>query len=435
MIRHLFALCCLSCAILPVAAAAERTKLMEVDLETGRRRRIDARSRGSSADRELDAMLGQTMGQSFTTAELERVDKALRRYLKMLRPRASARLLVFLYPGRITRSALSELREVLVDLDLVVDPCGRSFCEDAVGKHLDLVGRSLKQAVIRTRRYSIRFNTITVRTALDPGSGYQLYRFTTQQILGLRGRGGAKLVRKVARQRAGYDRKMLAAVQRQLKLRRLRVARVPRISRSRQSVSANLELRSDRVRYRAQAVAALLATAKALAASPLTPPNGELTVVARVRKRREKRYRFHCSLQSLRLHLAGRMSRKELLASYVVEDRPGGRRLTFDDAEAAGRAPVEEALDGPDQTNEILAAHFDRLAPCLQAEARRNRRFRGVTLQFSVTAEGRASGLRLKERRASVGLRRCLDRALRSIRFARHRGPPRGVSYPMMIQR
>jgi hypothetical protein len=420
---------------LPLVAVAERTKLMEVDLRTGARRRIDARSGATSADRELDAMLGRTMGQSFTTAELERVDKALRRYLKMLRPRATARLLVYLYPGRITRSALSELREVLVDLDLVVDPCGRSVCEDAVGKHLDLIGRSLKQAVIRTRRYTIRFNSITVRTAADPGSGYDLYRFTADRIVGLKGKGGARLVRKVARQRAGYERQMMAAVQRQLKARRLRVAGAPQISRDRQSVSVSLELRSDRVRYRQQAVDALLATAKALKASPLTPPGGQLTVVARVRQRRERRHRFHCSLQSLRLHLAGRLSRRELLGNYVVEDRPGGRRLTFDDAEAAGRAPVDGELDGPDNTNEVLAANFDKLAPCLQAEARRNRRFRGVTMHFAVSASGKAGGLRLDQRRPSAALRRCLERALRAIRFARHRGPPRRVSYPMVIQR
>ena len=80
------------------------------------------------------------------------------------------------------------------------------------------------------------------------------------------------------------------------------------------------------------------------------------------------------------------------------------------------------------------AVRMGLLSPCLQAEARRNRRFRGVTLVFEVRGNGRAGRVRTKKR-SSARLLRCLRGALGQIPFQRHGGSPRQISYPMFIQR
>jgi hypothetical protein len=435
---------CLSVAVAALAlvlaegyASADRTKLLEVDLKTGSRRKIDRGGPKTRADRDLDAMLdGATGGSAFSTTDLEKIERALRHHLKAARPRAMPRLLLFLYPGRISRGGLKELREVLVDVDLVVDPCGRTVCQASVAKHLELLGRSIKQAVIRTRRYTIRFQTVTVRTAPDgPSDDYETYRFGADEVVqsGRRPGGGAKLVKRLGAAKAGYEQQITKEVARRVKVRRVRLAKPPRVSRGRRQVSVAMEIQSDRNRYKTDVLGALLGAAEALKKNPLTPPSSQLSVVALVRYRKVERKTFTCIGQPLALHLAGRMSQSELWQGYVNERKKGGTQLSFSDEEARGGVGGGDE-DEDDRTQEILAGHFDMLAPCLQKEASRNRRFKGVTLTFSVAANGKATGVGFKER-VGASLKLCLKAALGRIRFQRHRGSPRRVEYPMYIQR
>lgn len=426
-------------AIVAVGAesSARRTPLLEVDLKSGKRKKIDRGGPSSAADRALDSMLDDaTGGGAFSTTDLEKIERALRRYLRTARPRAMPRLLLFLYPGRVTRARLKEMREVLVDVDLVVDPCGRSVCHDSVAKHIELLGRAMKQAVIRTSRYRIRFKTITIRASQRlRGDEYEVFRFTAGDVVasGRTRGGGVKLVKQVTRAKDSYDRAMTRKVARRVKLRRVPLAGAPRVTRSRSAVQVALALRSDRVRYRGHVLGALIGAAEALRSSPLTPSRRELSVAAAIRFRRLEKRRFSCTGEPLDLHLRGRLGRKELWNSFVVEHKKGGKRLSFSDAEAAGRGGGTDR--GPDRTREILTASFDRLAPCLQAEARRNRRFRGVTLRFAVSGQGTAISIGFKERRLGRRVKRCLTSALRGIRFQRHGGAPRRVEFPMYIQR
>lgn len=417
--------------------SAKGTPLLEVNLRTGAKRRIDAAGPKSAADRELDAALGAAMGQSFSTTDLERIATALERYLRAMRLRASARMVLFLYPGRVTRATLRELREINVDIDLLVDPCGRAICRDAVGQHLELVGKSLRQAVLRTRSYTVRFKNVTVRTVSDLHGGEpNQYRFGAEEVVraGQAG-GGTKLVRGVDAARAGYEQQMIRAIAARLRAGRVALVGPVAVTRDGGHGAVTLEIRSDRVRYKSHVTTALKLTAQALRGSSITPADTEVTVRARITGGPQP---FRAALRPLGLYLDGRMTLQELWTTYVVTKRRGARQLSFDDHEARG-APVDDDDGGEDGTadndfGEILGAHFDKLAPCLQAAAARDRRFRGVTLQFSV-AGGRASGLRLKERGASAALRSCLQRALGQVRFPRRGGPPRQVSYPMYIQR
>jgi hypothetical protein len=194
-----------------------------------------------------------------------------------------------------------------------------------------------------------------------------------------------------------------------------------------------LGIKTDRVRYKTQVIDALVAAAEALATSSLTPPRTRFEVNGKIRMRRLTTRRFTCEGRALQAHLKGRLSKRDLWSRYVVEHKKQGSHLSFSDDETRGGGG--SGRDEPDRTSEILSSNFRVLAPCLQAEAGRNRRFKGVTLQFRVSGSGRAQQLSFKERGVSARLKRCLKSALRKIKFQRHGGPPRRVDFPMYIQR
>jgi hypothetical protein len=426
-------------SLLAGPARGERTKLLEADLKTGAVRRIDAAGPTTAADRDLDAMLDKaTGGAAFSTAELERIEKALRRFLEAARPRAAPRLLLFLYPGRISRNSLKELREVNVEVELLVDPCSRTVCSDSVGKTLELVGRALRQPVLRTSRYTVRFGAVTIRTSTEmKGQSFDLYRYQAAEVVraGQQPAGGATLVKRLQEATASYARQMTQEVARRLQLRRVKLGKPPQVQHEPGAVSVDLEIRSDRVRYKSDVLASLVGTAEALRASPVTPPSTSIQVVAQVPFRTVERKSFRCTGQPLGLFLDGRLGQAELWSTYIVEKTKGGTRLTFDDGEASGRTSVEDSEEGDDRTNEVLAAHMSLLGPCLTAEAARNPRFKGVTITFAVTASGRAVQVGARESGTSSSLKSCLAAALGKIQFQRHSGAPRQVSYPMLIRR
>lgn len=417
---------------------ADRTKLLEVDLKTGARRNIDGGGKAKTrADLQLDALLDSaTGGAAFSTQDLERIEKALRRFLQASRPRATPRLLLFLYPGRISRAGLKELRDVLVEIDLVVDPCGRTVCRESVAKHIELLGKAMRQAVVRTDRYTIKFKTITIRTTTDlRGEDGETYRFSADEVVQAgRGGGGRGLVQRITKAKSDYAGEMTKAIARRVKGRRVALLGAPRVQRSSSSVSVSMEIRSDRNRYRSHVGQAMAGAAEALGKSSLTPPSSQIEVVALIRFRKQQRRRFTCMGQPLKLHLAGRMPTSELWSTYITERKKGGTQLSFSDEEAAGGVASDGGDFDPDRVQEILAAHVSLLAPCLQAEARRSRRFSGVTLKFAVSGAGRATHVSTRER-VSSKLLGCLKSKLDRLRFGRHGGSPQRVEYPMYIQR
>ncbi len=360
-------ICCLLLPLAGTAAAEKRTPLLAVDLETGSKRRIDPTRGNTGVDRELDALLDKTAGgPSFSTRDLEQIDKALRRFLKTSRPRAVPRLLLFIYPGRISKNMLKELRDIKVDIELVVNPCGRSFCADSVAKHIELLGRALKQAVIRTSSCTIRFNKIVIRTSTTiKGTHYNVYRFQAQEVVkaSKSAGGGRQLIKRAQQAKRSYASTVTRSIAKQTKKRRLRLVRAPRVNRSSKEVQVDLEIKSDRNRLKPHIFAALIAAVEALRKNPLTPGSSQIKVVAHVAVRGKSRRVFTCIGRPIRQYLDGKISRGEIWSTYVVEEKQGGTHLTFDDDEASGRgtAPAAEAED---RTSEILAAHFKLLPQC-----------------------------------------------------------------------
>ncbi|MCK5797053.1 MAG: hypothetical protein KAI47_07720 [Deltaproteobacteria bacterium] len=415
-------------------AHADRTQLLKVNLRSGHKTRIDKTGPKSAADRELDALLDNSTGKSFSTAALDKIERAVRSYLRAAHPRAMPRLLLFLYPGRMTASRLKDLHEVLIDIDLIVDPCGRTVCKDSVAKHLEIIGKAIRQAEIRTKDYLIRFQNVTIRTATSiGGTQYDIYSFRADQVVaaGKRGGGGA-LVRRVQSAAAAYGRQMAKAVARKLRVYRVRLAKTPRVTRQAGLAQVALELRSDRVRYQSHLLGALLGTMQVLRTNKLTPESVKISVVAFIQRRHGTARRFHCSGRAVLQVLDGKLKKSALWSSYVNEERKDARQLSFSAADTRGGASTPDS--SPDRSGQILASKMSLLAPCLQQEATRHRRFRGVTLLFSVTGDGRATRVRTKEP-TGAKLQRCLKAALRQIPFQRHRGAPRPISYPMIIRR
>ena len=198
--------------------------------------------------------------------------------------------------------------------------------------------------------------------------------------------------------------------------------------------TVDLQLRSDRVRCKGHVLRALAEAGAAMRSNPLTPAAGRLKVTAQVQTHGMKKRVFTCDYRPITLHLAGRLSSGELWATYVVETSKKGQRMTFDDDGSAGASASPD--EGPDRTQEILAAHMNLMAPCLQTEAAARRSFTGATLRFVISPGGRAERVSLKEGgAASARLLSCLTRAVGRIRFPARAGAPRQVEYPMFIQR
>ncbi|MBK6846595.1 MAG: hypothetical protein IPG96_03270 [Proteobacteria bacterium] len=430
--RRRTALLILALALSTRLAQAERTALLELDLESGTQRRIDQRA-GSALDDALDAVLGET-GGGFTTADLARLAAALRRELRQAHSGSAARLLLFLYPGRISRSRLADLPEVLVDTDLLLDPCRRTVCREAIAEQLEVFGRALRQTLGRTRSARLHFQSVTVRAVSDAGArSFDAYRFTADQVLAAAARGGGRrLLDELERAEAGYEREMAQAIARRAQLRRVALTQTPQVARTEGRLAVELEFRSDRVRYESDVLAALAAATEALQGSSLTPAQVDLTAVALIRLRTTERRRFRCGAEPLRLWLAGRLSAAELWGTYLRGDEPAdAARLTFDGDEGTGSA----AEEGPDRSGELLAAHAEPLLACLRDEAARNTRLRGVTLELRLAPSGRAERVEVEEREASARLRQCLRAAVATIPFQGREGAPRVIRYPMYIQR
>ena len=90
------------------ADTSRETTLLQDDLSKNQRTRIDAPK--DAFDSDLDAALGGPQG--FSTKPLEQIEDRIRAELRRDCPRATPRLIVFLYPGRTSAEKLKAMREI-----------------------------------------------------------------------------------------------------------------------------------------------------------------------------------------------------------------------------------------------------------------------------------------------------------------------------------
>jgi hypothetical protein len=415
------------------AAADSSTPLLEDDLRAGKRKTIDAPKDALDAD--LDAALGGPQG--FSTKALAAVEDRLRAELRRDRPRASPRLVVFLYPGRVSAERLKAMREVNVDIELTIDPCSRSLCDDAIGKHLELVGRAVGDAVVRGEGFSIVYKSLTLKAETDV-RGDDLITLTVPVADAIsaakRPGGGAAIMAARKHADADYVPLMNKAIAQKASARRVPLAGPPAVSRGASGVEVSLKLHPDRTRQEQQLLDALAATAEALRTSTATPSNGRILITAEAAGRGAAPARFRCPLEPASLYSQGRLDAKSLLASYVdkVVDDKNAQRMDLDSGPGG-----DEGGPAPDDNEAIavIGGNFAALGACAKTEAARNPKFRGVTIVIGWAPSGRAATVDVKEPALKAGaLPGCLRSAFDSIHLPRFSGGTRTIEYPIRLK-
>jgi hypothetical protein len=375
-------------ALTSAAAAQKETPLLEDDLQKNKRTRIDAP--GDSLDGALDDLVG---GQGFSTKELEKIEDRIRNELRRDRPRATPRLIVFLYPGRIDISRLRALSEVNVDIELVMDPCDRNVCREAVAKHIELVGRSVGQANLSGPGCRLALKNLTLKTSTTlHDEEVMVYAVPIAAAIEAARKPGGGLAWLDGQSKAEQDYEPLVtrAIARRAAERRVALGGAPSVKRSGGEVGVTLKVRGDRSRTQEQAILALAAAAAGLRDNPKTPATSsieiDLDTGLGVRK-------FRAPGNPVGLYLDRRLSSGDLWASYVEElkKESGAQRLTFNDADVHGGGSGSDAPEPDDnEALALLSSSFTSLGACARTEAAKNARFRGVTVTFQWNGDGRA---------------------------------------------
>ena len=203
------------------------------------------------------------------------------------------------------------------------------------------------------------------------------------------------------------------------------------------AVDVLLKVRGDRARTQQEALDAFAACAAGLRDNPKSPSQAALEVDVDTGMRDGAR-RFRAPGNPVGLYVDGQMSGGDLWASYVAEVKKGQQQMSFDDAEASGRAPVGDSMAPDPDDNEVvqlLSSNFAPLAACARTEAARNHAFRGVVVTFQWTGAGRAEHIDVKEAALkNTPLKSCLATAIGGIRLPRHNAAPRSIEYPIRVK-
>ncbi|HEX9104595.1 MAG TPA: hypothetical protein VF997_20435, partial [Polyangia bacterium] len=249
--------------------------------------------------------------------------------------------------------------------------------------------------------------------------------------------GGVAWLDAQAHAEEAYEPIVTRAIARHAAERRVALAGPPSVKRGSSTVDVLVKVRGDRARTQQQAIDALAACAAGLRDNPKSPAQAALEVDVDTGMRDGPR-RFRAPGSPVGLYLDGQLSGGNLWASYVAEVKKGQQQLSFDDAEASGRAPVGDASAPDPDDNEaiaVLSSSFAPLAACARAEAARNRAFRGVVVTFQWTGAGRAEHVDVKERAlAGTPLKACLASAIGAMRLPRHNAAPRTIEYPIRLK-
>jgi len=420
------------------AQEGKPTPLLEVDLRSGARERIDEKAL-EEADEALDAALAEALGESaanFSTRDLEQIESDLRAQLSRERPRSPAQVLIFVYPGRVNADRLRRLSEVSVDVELVIDPCDRAVCDDAIAKHIELVGRAVGKAVHERGRYKVVFKSAIVRAVVHFQSAEtQEHRVPIADCVAAASKPGAGRKWLADRRRAAeeYERLVAKGVARAAQGRRLQLVSAPTVSRGDGTALVTLRVRTSRGQIERSVLDALSAAHKGLAENPATPRETEIEVELHTGARDGPR-RFRAPGQSVGLWVEGELESGTLLASYVreIKKQADATAMDFSDDEGGEQA---EAVDDSEAVA-VLAQNFDKLGACARQEVGRNAGFRGVTLVFRWAGAGAAQNVQPAEAALQGGeLAKCLAGAMSHLRLPRHGGAPREVRYPILVKR
>jgi hypothetical protein len=429
----------LALALLGTPAQADKTTpLLQDDLQHNKRTKIDGQD-----DMDLDSIMGGAGGGGFSTKQLDAVEDRLRNELGRNRPRATPRLVLFLYPGRVDVQKLRAMSEINVDMQLVMDPCERSVCRESVGKHIELVGRAIGKPQIATQAYKITFKNMTLQTSVTMhDTEVETYIVPIADCIAAAQKPGGGMAWLNSRQKADtdYEPLMIKAISQKASAKRVSLAGPPSVHRGGGEVDVTLKVHGDRNRSQQQVVDAMWAAAAALKTSPATPAQSQLEVDLDVPMKGSTSKKFRAPGNQVALLVDGNLDQGTLWSNYVEQVREGkdaGQQMSFSDTEAKGGSLGGDEGPAPDD-NEALAvinSNFGAIGGCAKAEAAKNSKFRGVTMTFTWSPSGRADNVGVKEANLKGSpLAQCLTGAMSSIRLPRFSGAPKTIEYPIRVK-
>ncbi len=329
------------------------------------------------------------------------------------------------------------MREVFVDIELTIDPCSRSVCDDALAKHVELVGRAVGDASQRGEGYTVSYKNLTLKAETDV-RGEELITLSVpvaDAVAAAKRPGGGQALMAARRHaETDYVPILMKAIAQHASQLRVPVEGPAAITRAGNAVDIALKLRADRNRQEQQLLDALRAIGQSLRASPATPKEGKITLSADGAGRGAAPVRFRCPIGPAQLFADGSLDGKSLLGSYLekVNDDKNAQRMDMD-SDGANDSPAGEPND--DEAIAVLAASFSSLGGCARTEAARSSAFRGVTITFGWTPNGRAEHVDVKEPALkSTPLPGCLRKAFDGIRLPRFSGATRTIEYPIRLK-
>jgi len=419
--------------------APKPTTLLQTDLTSGKKSKIDGG--GGSFDSELDAALGGPQG--FSTQELEKIENNIKKELQRDRPRATPRLIVFLYPGKITVEKLKSMTEIFVDIQLVMDPCERTVCKEAVARHIELVGRAVGAPTLQGPGHKLTWKNLSLETSVKMhDTELTVYKVPIADCIAASKKpgGGLAWLSSMDKAEQDYEPIVQKAIARRANARRVALVGAPQVTRGKDDVGVVLKAKGDRNRVQQQVIDAFAAAAEGLRENPKTPTQTQLELLLDVDGGRGSApRRFRAPGNPVGLYLDRQLDGGALWASYVTEvkKQPGAASMSFDDAEASGRAPIGGDAGEPDDNEVIslLSSNFGSIGGCAKAEAAKSSSFKGVTIVFKWNPDGKATGITTKESQYKSGaLAGCLKNAIESLRLPRFSGGAREIEYPIRLK-
>jgi len=318
-------------------AFAQVTPLLEVNLKSGEERRIDGEQ--SEEDADLDAMLADALGEgsaTFSTKALDDIVKQISGELRRARPRSPATLLVFVSPGRTSMAKLQRMKEINVDLELIIDPCDRSVCLDSVATHIEIVGRAVDEPERDGGRYKLIFRGLTIRTATQfRDKEMDVHTIPMEDcVAAAKERGGGRAwVDRAQKQEERYEPWVSRAVARRCYRRRIELDSAPIVTRSDGQVHVLMRVNGERSRPQEIVMESMAAAVEGMRRNHATPPMQQIEV--QVLQPGWKPRRFQAAGPSVAQWLDGRMEAAVLWKTYVreIRQRKGASEFDFSDEE------------------------------------------------------------------------------------------------------
>ncbi len=207
------------------------------------------------------------------------------------------------------------MTEVNVDIELVMDPCERSVCQEAIGKHIELVGRAIGQPQLSAPGYRLIFKKLTLRTSVQlHDDEVMVYEVPIAECLAASRSpgGGQRWLSGRAQAASDYVPIVTRAVARRAAERRVALLGPPTVHRSASEVDVQVKVRGDRARAETQVLDALSAMAAGLRDNPTTPSASRLEVALETNQRGAEHRKFRSPGAPVGLFLDQRLGGAEL---------------------------------------------------------------------------------------------------------------------------